>query len=152
MSPYLVCCLFEREEYLFIEIRQFRHRWRKDYCRIHSRYWFGLNGDPFLFSVLSISVRNMLLAFCHRVFPSALLVRSKILVLFGLSLVNNVTKHLGFGLGLFFFNMSCRCTALGFSTCSRTKANEDPRDLRGPFFRGELFEKWSAEHFGVRGA
>ena len=106
MSPYLVCCLFEREEYLFIEIRQFRHRWRKDYCRIHSRYWFGLNGDPFLFSVLSISVRNMLLAFCHRVFPSALLVRSKILVLFGLSLVNNVPKHLGFGLGLFF--STCR--------------------------------------------
>ena len=49
----------------------------------------------------------MLLAFCHRVFPSALLVRSKILVLFGLSLVNNVTEHLGFGLGLFFFS-TCR--------------------------------------------
>ena len=76
------------------------------YWRIHSSFWSGLNGDPFVFSVLSISVRNKLLAFCHRVFPSALLVCSKFLVLFGLPLVNNGTKHLGFGLGLFF--STCR--------------------------------------------
>ena len=74
--------------------------------RIRSTFWSGLNGHQFVLSFVAIPVRNKLLAFCHPVFPSALLVCSKFLVLFGLPLVNNGTKHLGFGLGLFF--STCR--------------------------------------------
>ena len=70
--------------------------------RIRSSFWSGLNGDQFVLSFVAIPVRNKFLAFCHPVFPSAVLICSKVMSLFGLPLANNGTKHLGIFLGLFF--------------------------------------------------